>query len=123
MFNFKNLGNVAGIMNQARQMQGRMNEIQENLGKLRVEGSAGGGMVRVEATGQQQLVAFHVEKSLLESGDQEMLEDLLLAATNQALEKAKETAAEELGKVTGDLNLPGLGDALSELGLGGDSVQ
>jgi DNA-binding YbaB/EbfC family protein len=115
---FKNLGNLAAIMKQAQQMQGRMRDIQENLGKLRVEGSAGGGMVRVEASGQQQLIAFHVEKSLLESGDQEMLEDLLLAATNQALEKAKDAAAAELSKLTGDFEIPGLGDALSKLGLG-----
>lgn len=119
MFNLKDLGNIGSIVKQAQQMQGRMNEMQENLGKLRVEGSAGGGMVRVEATGQQTLVGFHIEKSLLESGDQEMLEDLLLAATNQALEKAKETATQELGKLTGGMELPGLGDVLSQLGPGG----
>ncbi len=113
MFNLKDLGNIGSIVKQAQQMQGRMNEMQENLGKLRVEGSAGGGMVRVEATGQQTLVGFHIEKSLLESGD------LLLAATNQALEKAKETATQELGKLTGGMELPGLGDVLSQLGPGG----
>lgn len=119
---FKNLGNFASILQQAQQMQGRMKEIENNLGNLRVEGSAGGGMVRVEATGQQKLVAFHIEQSLLESGDREMLEDLLLAATNQALDKAKETASQELSKLTGDINLPGLGDALSQLGLGGNQT-
>jgi DNA-binding protein YbaB len=60
-----------------------------------------------------------VEQSLLDGGDQEMLEDLLVAATNQALEKAKETAAQEMVKLTGNMNIPGLGEALEKLGMGG----
>jgi len=116
---FKGLGNIASLMKQAQEMQGRMDEIQENLGQLRVEGSAGGGMVTVEASGQPRILSVHVEQSLLDGGDQEMLEDLLVAATNQALEKAKETAAQEMAKLTGNMNIPGLGEALEKLGMGG----
>jgi len=118
----KGLGNLATIMKQAQEMKGRMSEIQENLGKLRVEGTAGGGMVKVEATGQQQIVGCTIEQSLLDDGDREMLEDLIVAATNQALKKAQETAADEMAKLTGGMSLPGMGDVLSQLGLGGDTA-
>ncbi len=115
----KGLGNLASIMKQAQQMQGRMSEMQDNLGKIRVEGTAGGGMVTIEATGQQQVVGCKVEQSLIDDGDREMLEDLVVAATNSALKKAKEAAAEEMSSIAGGMNIPGLGDALSQLGLGG----
>lgn len=115
---FKGLGNLTSILKQAQEMQGRMNQIQEDLGKVHVEGSSGGGMVTVVANGQQKIVSCRLDKALLESNDQEMLEDLLVAAVNQALEKAKEAAAQEMGKLAGDLSLPGLGEALSKLGLG-----
>jgi DNA-binding protein YbaB len=73
-------------------------------------------MVRVEATGQQNLTAFHIDPSLLESPDRELLEELLLSASNQALEKARTAAADELSKITGGFDIPGLSNAL---GLGG----
>ncbi len=120
---FKGLGNVASFLKQAQAMQGRVAELQESLGKLRVEGIAGGGMVKVEASGQQKVMAVHVEQSLLETGDREMLEDLLVAATNQALDKAKDAAAQEMSKLTGEIDLPGLGDALSKMGLGGNASE
>ena len=113
----KGIGNLASIFKQAQQFQGRMSEFQENLGQLRVEGQAGGGMVTVEASGHQKILNIRVEESLLESDDREMLEDLLVAAVNQALDKAKEAAAEEMSKMTGDMNLPGLEEALSKFGL------
>jgi len=116
---FKGLGDIASLMKQAQQMQGRMSDMKESLGKLRVEGTAGGGMVTVEATGHQQIVNCTIEQSLIDDGDREMLEDLLVAATNQALKKAKDAAAEEMSKVAGGLNLPGMGDMLSQLGMGG----
>lgn len=126
---FGNLGNLASVLKQApemlkqaQQMQEQMGQMRANLDKLRVEGSAGGGMVKVEASGQQRILAVHVEKSLIESDDQELLEDLLVAATNQALEKAKEAASAEFGKLTGGLNVPGLDDAMTKLGLGGTGV-
>ncbi len=112
---FKGLGNIAALMKQAQEMQGRMSEMQESLAQLRVDGSAGGGMITVEANGQQKILAVHIEESLLESHDQEMLEDLLVAATNQALEKARETAAQEMSALTGEINIPGLNEALSKI--------
>lgn len=122
---FGNLGNIASLLKQApemlrqaQEMQERMGEMRENLGKIRVEGAAGGGMVKVQASADQKVHAIQVEQSLLDSGDREMLEDLLVAAVNQSLEKAKEAAAEEMGKMTGEMNIPGLNDALSKMGLG-----
>ena len=115
---FKGLGNIAGLMKQAREMQGRMSEVQERLAHLRVEGNAGGGMVVVEANGQQRILGIRIEEALLKDTDREMLEDLVVAATNQALDKAKQAAADEMGKVTGDLNLPGLEEAMAKFGLG-----
>lgn len=116
---FKGIGNIASMLKQAREMQERMQEMQEVLAKRRVEGAAGGGMVTVAANGQQKILGIRIEESMLQSQDREMLEDLLVAATNQALDKAREAAAEEMSHVTGNLDLPGLGDALSKLGLGG----
>lgn len=115
----KGLGNIASLMKQAQEMQGRMGDMKEILGKLRVEGTAGGGMVTVVATGQQQIVDCTIEPSLIEEGDREMIEDLVVAAVNVALKKAADAAAEEMAKITGGLNIPGIGDALSQLGLGG----
>lgn len=121
---FGNLGNLASMLKQApemlrqaQEMQAKMGEMRDGLGKIRVEGIAGGGMVKVTASGQQKILSVVVEQSLLHSGDQEVLEDLLVAAVNQALDKAREAAAEEMGKLTGDMNLPGLSEALSKLGL------
>jgi len=116
---FKGIGNIASMLKQAREMQGRMQEMQESLAKQRVEGTAGGGMVTVEVNGQQKVLGIRIEESLLESQDREMLEDLLVAATNQALDKARDAAAEEMSRITGNLDLPDLGEALSKLGLGG----
>ena len=116
----KGIGNLAAMFKQVQQFQGRMSEFQEHLGQVRVEGQAGGGMVTVEASGHQKILNIRVEESLLENDDREMLEDLLVAAVNQALDKAKEAAAEEMSKMTGDMNLPGLDEALSKFGFNGD---
>ncbi len=117
---FKGLGDMASMLKQAGEMQGKMKEIQANLANLRVEGTAGGGMVTVEADGQQKILGFKIEQSLLDGGDAEMIEDLLLSATNQALDKAKETAAEQMSSLAGGMNIPGLTDALENLGMGGE---
>lgn len=116
---FKKIANIASMVKQAQQMQGRMAEMQESLANLKVEASAGGGMVKVEANGQQKILGVQIEASLMESNDTEMIEDLMVAAVNQALDKARETAAEEMAKITGDLNVPGLSDALEQMSPGG----
>lgn len=119
-----NLGNLASllkqapeIMKQAQQMQGRMQEVQERLAALRVEGSAGGGMVTAEVSGQQKVTAIRVEQSLLDDGDHEVLEDLVLSAVNQALDRARDAAAAEMQNATGEMNVPGLQDMMSRFGL------
>lgn len=116
---FKGLGQIASLMKQAQQLQGRMQDMQENLRRLKVEGSAGAGMVTVEMNGQQQLLACRIEQSVFDAKDRELLEDLIVAAVNQALEKVRQTAAAEMSKLTGGMDVPGLGAALSDLGLGG----
>jgi nucleoid-associated protein EbfC len=115
----KGLGNIASLMRNAQEIQARAAEMRERLAALRVEGAAGGGMVRVEATGEQKLVGVSIEESLVNSGDRELLEDLLVAAVNQALEQSRAAAAEEMSNLTDGLNLPGLEEALAKFGLGG----
>ncbi|HEX6986559.1 MAG TPA: YbaB/EbfC family nucleoid-associated protein [Planctomycetaceae bacterium] len=116
---FKGLGNMAALLRQAQEMQTRVRELQERLAGLRVEGTAGGGMVSVTVSGQQKVLACRIEPSLLASGDAEVVQDLVVAAANQALDKARETAQEELSKLSGGMDLPGLGEALSRMGLSG----
>jgi nucleoid-associated protein EbfC len=115
---FKGLSNLTTLLKEAQQFQGRAEEMQQKLGQLRVEGRAGGEMVSVQADGLQRIVGIKIDPSLLQSADGEMLEDLLVAATNQALDKSRELAAEELSKIT-QMQLPGLAEMMSKFGLGG----
>ena len=116
---FKGLGQFASLMKSAHEIQGRMKDMQETLRRLKIEASAGGGMVTVEMNGQQQVLSCRIEKSLIEAGDREVVEDLVVAAVNAALEKVKQTAAEEMAKLTGGMDLPGLSETLSQFGQGG----
>jgi nucleoid-associated protein EbfC len=118
---FKGLANLGGLMKELQQVQGRASEMQERLGRVRVEGRAGGEMVVVQANGLQQILSVKLDPSLLQSPDAEMLEDLMLSATNQALEKSREAAAAEMSKMTSQLQLPGFTEMMSKLGLGGSS--
>ncbi|MDQ3331767.1 MAG: YbaB/EbfC family nucleoid-associated protein [Planctomycetota bacterium] len=113
---------MATLLRQAQEMQGRVRELQERLGTLRIDGTAGGGMVTVTVSGQQKVLACKIEPALLEAGDAEVLQDLVVAATNQALDQARETAQDELTKLSGGLDMPGLGDALSKMGFGGTAT-
>ncbi len=113
---FKGLGQLASLMKSAQEIQGRMKDMQETLRRLKIEASAGGGMVTVEMNGQQQLLNCRIEKSLLESGDGELVEELVVAAVNAALDKVKQAAAEEMSKLAGGMEIPGLNDALAQLG-------
>ena len=116
---FSKLANLASIAKQAAQMQGKMAEVQENLKKVHVSGTAGGGMVIVEANGHQEILACRIEPEVFTADNREMLEDLIVAATNQAMEKAREAAAAEMSKLTGGLDLSGMKETLSKFGLGG----
>lgn len=95
-------------MQQAQKVQSKMESIQKELENLEVEGSAGGGMVIVKANGKQEVLSIKIEPEVI-SEDIEMLEDLVLAAVNQAMSRAQEEAAEQMKKATGGLmgNLPG----------------
>ncbi|MEJ2199973.1 MAG: YbaB/EbfC family nucleoid-associated protein [Desulfuromonadaceae bacterium] len=101
----KGLGN---IMKQAQQMQQKMTRLQEELANKTIEASAGGGMVAAEVNGRQQLVALKIEKSVVDPEDVEMLQDLVMAAINEALKKSQDMVQEEMGKITGGMNIPGL---------------
>jgi DNA-binding YbaB/EbfC family protein len=102
---------MAMIMKQAQKMQEEMQKVQDGLENIKVESSAGGGMVKVEANCKLKILSLSVEDELYNDKDREMLEDLIIAAVNQAISQAQEKANEEMQKVTGGLmgglNLPG----------------
>ena len=101
-------GDLGFILKNAKKMQDEISKIQDELEDLRVAGTAGGGMVEAIANGKQQIIEIKIEPEIVQSEDKEMLEDLIVAAVNQALQAAQETASEEMNKVTGGLlkNLP-----------------
>ena len=117
---FKNLGSFADMLKFVGRMRGEMKRIDEELKQLVVEGSAGAGMVKVRMTGKQELLDCKIDPKLFADHDAELLEDLLVAAVNQAMEKSREAADDHRSKLTDGLNIPGLSDALSQLS-GGDA--
>ncbi|MBW2624253.1 MAG: YbaB/EbfC family nucleoid-associated protein [Deltaproteobacteria bacterium] len=102
------MGGMGGMMKQAQKMQDRILKVQEEMAEKTVEASAGGGMVTVIASGSQEIVSIKVEKEVVDPDDVEMLEDLVLAAVNDALKKSQQMVAEEMQKITGGMNIPGL---------------
>ncbi|MSR57092.1 MAG: YbaB/EbfC family nucleoid-associated protein [Planctomycetaceae bacterium] len=113
---FKGLGQLTSLLKNAKEIQGRMHEMQEALKRVRVSGAAGGGMVTVEMNGQQQVLSCRIDEQLFAAGDREIVEDLVVAACNQALDKVKQSAADEMSKMAGGFDIPELGEALSKLG-------
>ncbi len=101
----KGMGNV---MKQAQKLQAKMQRLQEEMAEKTVETTSGGGMVKVVASGKQQVVSIQIEKEVVDPDDVEMLEDLILAAVNDALLKSQEMVTQEMSKLTGGLNIPGL---------------
>jgi hypothetical protein len=95
------------MMKQARVLQEKMAKMQEELGDKVVQSSVGGGMVVAEANGRQELLSIELEPEVVDPDDIEMLQDLIVAAVNDALKRAQEMAAEEMSKLTGGLQLPG----------------
>ena len=104
----KGIPNIGNLMKQAQQFQTKMAKLQEELGEKRVEASAGGGMVKVVVNGQQEILSMEIDPEVIDPGDIEMLQDLILAAVNDGLSRAKAMANEEMGKLTGGLNLPNI---------------
>lgn len=102
------IGEMGNILKQAQEMQARMAKIQEELASKTVEGSSGGGMVQVTVTGQFNLTAVKIEAAAVNADEKDMLEDLILAAVNDGMRKARELASAEMAKLTGGLKIPGL---------------
>ncbi|MFC1806678.1 YbaB/EbfC family nucleoid-associated protein [Planctomycetota bacterium] len=99
---------MGDLVRQAQKMQHKMAEVQASLKERVVEGTAGGGMVTVLVNGQQEVMAVKIDPEVIDPDDPSMLEDLILAATRQAMKKSKDMAQEHMSKVTGGMNLPGM---------------
>jgi len=95
-------------MQQVKALQDKMLKMQEELAFLKVEGSAGGGMVVAVMNGRQELLSIKIDPQVVDPNDLEMLQDLTVAAVNDALRKSQELASGEMGKIAGGLNIPGL---------------
>ncbi len=101
----KGMGNM---MKQAQKLQSKMLKLQEELAEKTVETTSGGGMVKVVANGRQQIVSIQIEEEVIDPDDVEMLQDLILAAINDALAKSQEMVSGEMSKLTGGINIPGM---------------
>jgi DNA-binding YbaB/EbfC family protein len=115
---FKNLGDMAELMRNAGKLRETMDKATEALGRVQVEGTAGGGAVTARVNGRQEVLAVRIDPKLLADGDAELLEDLVAAAVNQGLSKAREAAAQSLAQVAGGLPIPGLSGLLGPGGGG-----
>lgn len=102
------MNNMQGMMKQMQKMQKEMQKEQEKLKEEQVEGSAGGGMVKVVVSGDKQVLDVEVAEEVVDPDDIDMLQDLIVAATNEAMNKADELTSERLGKHTKGLNIPGM---------------
>ena len=97
------------LMKEAQKLQERMAAMQEEIGQKKVEATAGGGMVTVECNGKQELLSIKIDPEVINRDDAQMLEDLVLAACNEALRKSRDMVQAEMGKLTAGLKIPGLG--------------
>jgi nucleoid-associated protein EbfC len=100
--------NFSGMMKQAQKLQAKMMEMQAELGNRTVSAQAGGGMVEAVVNGRQELVSLRIDPEVVAPDDVEMLQDLIQAAVNEALNRAREMMAAEMSKLTGGMNIPGL---------------
>jgi DNA-binding YbaB/EbfC family protein len=117
---FKGLGNLANLpamLKQAQEMTAKFEQLSAEMKSKRVTGNAGGGLVEVDANGLGDVLAVRIDPSLIEKQDRELLEDLLPAAVNAARAKAKELHADAMRQLSGGLQIPGLGEALGQLGM------
>jgi len=100
--------NFGNIMKQAKKLQERMAQLQDQLALKTVEASAGGGMVSVLVNGKHELVSLKIDREVVNPDDPDMLQDLIIAAVNEGVRKAQEMATAEMAKITGGLSIPGL---------------
>lgn len=101
-------GGMAQLMKQANQMQMKMKKAQEELATREFEATSGGGAVKVKVNGEHKLLSLTVSPEVMKAGDVEMLQDLILTATNEAIKTARETSHKEMEKITGGVGIPGL---------------
>ncbi len=101
-------GNMNQMMKQVQKMQKEMEKVQEELDQAEVEASAGGGVVTAKVNGKKELLEIKIDESIVDPEDIDMLEDLILAAVNEAMRMAEEKMSKEMSKLTGGLNIPGL---------------
>ena len=104
----KGMPNMGNLLKKAQELQQKMAKLQEELGEKTVEASSGGGMVAVVANGKQEIVSIKIDPEVVDANDVEMLEDLVLAAINDALYQAKQMVSEEMGQLTGGVKIPGI---------------
>ena len=104
---FEGLTNIGSLLKQAQQIGGQMGQITEEMRKLRVTGTAGGGMVEIEVNGLMEVLRCRIDPQLITQNDRELLEDLVVAAVNQAISKGKQMHADKVRDLTGGLPLPG----------------
>ncbi|RBP86073.1 hypothetical protein DFO70_1335 [Cytobacillus firmus] len=102
------MGNMQNMMKQMQKMQKKMAQAQEELGEKKIEGTAGGGMVTVIVSGHKQVLEVNIKEEVVDPEDIEMLQDLVLAATNDALKKADDLTNDTMGQFTKGMNLPGM---------------
>ncbi|HUY33232.1 MAG TPA: YbaB/EbfC family nucleoid-associated protein [Pirellulales bacterium] len=115
------LGNLGSLFKQAKQLEGKLAGMTDDLRSRRATGAAGGGLVEVEVNGLEEVLQCRIDPGLFAQGDRELMEDLVCAAVNLALEKAKQLHAEAMRSVAGGISLPGLDEALAKLTGGGSS--
>jgi DNA-binding YbaB/EbfC family protein len=113
---FKGLSGLATLLKQAQQIGGQFQAITGKLKERRATGSAGGGLVEIEINGVLEVLRCRIDPQLSAQGDREVIEDLVVAAMNQAVLKGKQLHAEAIKEVTGGLSLPGLDEVLARLG-------
>src|SRR5215470_17999641 len=101
------MANLGDLMKQAQQLQNKLARIQEEAGNKTVEATAGGNMVNAVINGRLELVSLRINPTVVEGGDMEMLQDLVLAAVNEGIRKAQKMMADEMSKITGGLKIPG----------------
>lgn len=116
---FGGIGNLASLMKQAQQIGGKLEGISTELKSRRASGQAGGGLVQVEVNGLQEVLSCKIDPKLMREDDRELLEDLVIGATNEAIFKARQLHAEAMQSLTGGMNLPGLQEAMAGITGGG----
>lgn len=101
-------GNMGNMMKQVQKMQAQMQKAQEDIENMEFTASAGGGAITVKVNGKKEMLSIDIDEDVVDPDDVEMLQDLIIAAVNEAMRTADETMSKEMGKLTGGMNIPGL---------------